>query len=292
VRVECVGCSPAASDDSDAPFSIEAATPPPPVPGDFNADDHPDILWHHQGTGDLYVWLMSGLVASGGTYLSPPRFADTRWQIRGLADFNGDGFDDLLWHHQGTGDLYVWLMNGAAAISGSYLTPPRFTDTRWQIRGVADLNEDGDPDILWHHQGTGDLYAWLMDGLSAATGSYLDPRRFADTRWRIRGLSDLNRDGHPDLLWHHQETGELYVWMLDGLATTAGAYLDPSRFTDTRWQIRRVVDLNEDGNPDILWHHQGTGDLYAWLMDGTAAADGSYLVPSRFADTRWQIVPR
>jgi hypothetical protein len=240
VRVECVGCTSSTSDESDGVFSITPAPAPAPVPSDFNSDGHPDLLWHHQVGGDLYTWLMNRTVASGGGYLDPPRFADTRWQIRGLADIDGNGSDDLLWHHQRTGDLYVWLMSGTSTTSGTFLNPSRFADTAWQIRGV----------------------------------------------------SDINRDEKPDILWHHQRTGDLYVWYMSGATATGGAYLTPSRFSDTRWQIRGVQDLNRDGHPDILWHHQGTGELYAWLMDGTAAADGSYLVPSRFADTRWQIVPR
>ena len=73
--------------------------------------------------GDLYTWLLSGTVTSSGAYLDPPRFADTRWQIRGLADFNADGKVDVLWHHQATGELYVWYLNGTAVTSGAFLTP-------------------------------------------------------------------------------------------------------------------------------------------------------------------------
>ena len=48
--------------------------------------------------------------------------------------------------------------------SGSYLTPKSFSDTRWQIRGVADFNNDGSSDLLWHHQANGRLYVWFLDG--------------------------------------------------------------------------------------------------------------------------------
>ena len=71
VRVECVGCASAVQDESDATFSIVAATAPPPVPSDFNADGRPDLLWHHQVMGDLYTWLLSGTVTSSGAYLDP-----------------------------------------------------------------------------------------------------------------------------------------------------------------------------------------------------------------------------
>ena len=82
------------------------------------------------------------------------------------------------------------------------------------------------------------------------------------------------------------------MWFLNGLTVSWGSYLDPSRFADTRWQIRRVMDLNDDGQPDLLWHHQATGELYVWYLNGVAVSGGAYLTPSRFADTRWQIVPR
>lgn len=251
-----------------------------------------DLLWHHQLTGDLYVWQLAGVVTTSGHYTAPFRFADTLWQIRGLADFNRDGETDILWHHQGTGDLYVWYMHGGAAYAGSYLTPKSFADTRWQIRGVADFNADGQPDLLWHHQVTGDLYIWFMNATVVTGGSYLTPKSFADTRWQIRGVADFNRDGQLDLLWHHQGNGDLYVWHMTGTVVTSGSYLTPPRFADTRWKIVRVADFDGDGRQDLLWHHQGTGDLYVWFLDGVVVTRGSYLNPSRFSDTNWKVVPR
>ena len=175
-----------------------------------------------------------------GSYLTPQSFSDTLWQIRGVADFDRDGNQDILWHHQGTGDLYVWRLGGLKGVvvqGGSYLNPSRFADTLWQIRAVIDFTKDGKPDLLWHHQGNGDLYLWAMDGYAVKWGSYLTPSRFADTRWQIRRVADFNADGQLDLLWHHQTNGQLYVWMLQNLVTTAGSYLTPSAFTDVRWQI-------------------------------------------------------
>ncbi len=79
---------------------------------------------------------------------------------------------------------------------------------------------------------------------------------------------------------------------MQGAETAWESYLDPRSLSDTRWQIRRVADFDRDGQPDILWHHQTTGELYVWLLDGLTVRDGTFLTPAAFADTRWQIMPR
>jgi hypothetical protein len=107
-------------------------------------------------------------------------------------DFNGDGKLDVLWHNQATGDLYVWFLDGTVAAGGSYLTPGRIPVGPWQIRGVADLDGDGKADLLWQHQTTGELYAWLMDGVAMRGGSYLTPRSVPATPWQIRALADFS----------------------------------------------------------------------------------------------------
>jgi hypothetical protein len=276
-----------------APVPAGALAPQRELGGsDLNGDGRGDLLWHHQATGELYVWLMNGTVAATGSYLSPDRVTDLGWQIRGLADFNADGKLDVLWHHQTTGDLYVWLMDGTSVSSGAYLTPSRGTDIGWQVKGVADLNGDAKPDLLWQNQSSGEFSVWLMNGLARSSTVATTPAAMTDPQWQVRGLADFNGDGQPDILWHHQGTGDLYVWFMSGTTATSGSYLTPSRFADTRWQIRSLNDVNGDGKADLLWHHQETGDLYVWLMNGTTVTAGSYLTPSRFANAAWQIVPR
>jgi hypothetical protein len=257
---------------------------------DFNGDGSTDILWRHETSGHLYAWLLSGSVTTGASYLTPDRLAESRWQVRGLADLDGDGKTDILWQDQVSGDLYVWFLDGTVARRGAFLTPSR-ADPRWQIRGVSDLSGDGRPDILWHHPVTGDLYVWTLEGTVTVGGRYLTPSRMADTRWQIRGVADFDGDTRADILWHHQETGELYVWRLEWGVTTGGSYLTPSRFADARWQIRRVADFDGDGKVDLLWQNQVTGDLYVWFLDGLSVKGGSFLDPSRSTDTRWRIVP-
>jgi hypothetical protein len=303
--------------------------------GDFDGDGRADILWRHGVSGDLFTWLMDGTTARATATFNPSGLSDPAWKVAGIADFDRDGHQDLLWHHQARGDLYVWFMApdeadpafdggaGTTVRSGGYLSPASFTDTRWQIRATDDFNRDGTADILWHRQTTGELYVWFLGPATAPDGgagddapgpattvtgaAFLTPSAMPDTRWQIRGSADFDGDDAPDLLWHHQTTGELYVWFLGAdLTVSGGTFLSPSAMPDTRWQVQQVADFDGDERADILWRHMATGDLYVWLL-GPPEADaralgeappactvvgGGSLSPSALTDMNWSVVPR
>jgi hypothetical protein len=216
--------------------------------GDLNRDTHTDLLWQNAKTGALTAWLMNGAKAVSSAAVpaialpvpatqSTERQRRGAWRVRGLADFNKDGRDDVIWHHSQTGDLYAWFMNGTTPVSGAALSPSRFADNQWQLRGVADFNGDGQADLVWHHQTTGDIYVWFMNGTSAVGASYTNPSRFADTRWELVRVADFNNDGKPDLLWHRQKGGDLYIWYMNGLNATSAGYLAPSRPSSPAWHV-------------------------------------------------------
>ncbi len=101
------------------------------------------------------------------------------------------------------GSLGYWLMDGGSVISSSYFTPSQVPDTNWKIVAVGDINGDGKTDLIWHHQTTGDIGYWLMDGGSVISSSYFTPSQVPDTNWKIVAVGDINGDGKTDLIWHH-----------------------------------------------------------------------------------------
>jgi len=99
---------------------------------DFNGDGKTDILWRNKGTGQNVVWLMDGATMSNWSWILP-EVPDTNWEIVGTGDFNGDGKTDILWRNKSTGQNVVWLMNGTALSSYTWL--PDAPDTNWEIVG-------------------------------------------------------------------------------------------------------------------------------------------------------------
>src|ERR1700691_5313004 len=99
-------------------------------------------------------WLMNGTaILNQGS----PGIGGYPWFIAGTGDFNGDGYADILWRNQDTGEAWIWLMNGTTVIGGGSLG---IVDSDWNIAGVGDFNGDGKADILWWNSSTGEAYLW------------------------------------------------------------------------------------------------------------------------------------
>jgi subtilisin family serine protease len=264
--------------------------PDPPLglpPADFNGDGKADVLWRHASSGQVSAWFLDGINLSAGALIDAAQ-PDANWRIAGTADFNLDGRTDLLWRHEGTGGLSVWFMAGTTRTGQVALAGQ--ADLAWKIAGTGDFNADGDADILWRHDTSGALMAWLMEGTRLRGAPSLTPGALADLDWRIAGTGDFNHDGQTDILWRHQVSQQLVAWLMDGVTQVQGVFLSASALPDAAWQIGAVADLNGDHQSDVLWQHQASGELVAWLMGGTTQTCGAFLSPDRFTDPSWRLV--
>jgi hypothetical protein len=163
--------------------------------------------------------------------------ADTNWKIRGVGDFNADGKPDLVWQHQATGQIGVWLMNGTSLVSSPFFTPAQVSDTNWKIAGVEDFNGDGKPDLVWQHQTTGQIGVWYMNGTTLIQAPFFTPNQVSDTSWKIVGIRDFNSDNKPDLVWQNEVNGYIGVWFMNGVTMTEAPLFTPNQASDTNWRI-------------------------------------------------------
>ena len=158
---------------------------------DFNGDGRSDLLFQHRTTGELAAWLMFQTGRLHVVTISPNAVADTNWEVVGAGDFDRDGHTDLVWQHRANGLISVWRMawfeDQGRQGSGTLFNPGQVSDTNWRIRGVADMDRDGQPDLIWQNQANGFISTWLMDGLNRREGTLFMPGQVTDTNWILVG---------------------------------------------------------------------------------------------------------
>jgi probable HAF family extracellular repeat protein len=222
--------------------------------GDFTGDSQADILWRQGSTGALTLWSMNGsavtssdVLTSNGSTVAP----DASWNVAAIADFNGDGYTDVLWH-QDSGALSMWDMNGSNVASSSQITAGgnvAAPDASWAVAGVGDFNHDGQADLLWR-QSSGALALWQMNNSAIVSSGALTSQGNAvapDASWKIVEVGDFNGDGNSDLLWRN-DNGTMAEWLMNGSKITAS------------------VAPTSQGNavsPDASWSVQGQPTMFA-----------------------------
>lgn len=262
------------------------------VSADFNGDGRLDLLWHHQTDGRVGAWLMEGSRLIDGLLLTPDQVADTNWEPVATGDVGRDGTTDIVWQHAADGRLAFWRMSGTIMREGALMSPPQVADTDWKIRAMSDFNQDGDADLVWQHDGDGRIAIWFMRHATSTPtqlrGEPLGPGQVPDLGWKIVGSGDFDRDGRPDLVWQHQGDGRIAVWKMQGTTLVSGDLISPGQIADLDWKIRAVGDINGDDKADLIWQHRISGNVAAWLMDGTTLTSGISL--GQVPDTNWHIV--
>jgi glucose/arabinose dehydrogenase len=103
-------------------------------------------------------------------------------------------------------------------------------------------------------------------------------------QYDVPARSDFNGDGHADLIWQNNITGQRAIWLMNGTTWVAERFL-PN--IPTQWHIAANGDFNSDGQVDIVWQNTSTGQRAIWLMNGTTWV-GERFLPT--IPTQWQIV--
>jgi hypothetical protein len=114
------------------------------------------------------------------------------------------------------------------------------------------------------------------------------------TAWQIVNTGDSNGDGHPDIVRHNSQTGQVAVWLMGGTTRTTilsknGPFMTIANLSR---HIASTGDMDGDGHPDLTWHTSTTGQTIVWLMGGangtTQLSAGAPLAAS--PKTTWSIV--
>jgi len=242
---------------------------------DFNGDGFGDVLIR-KNTGQWWLYLLNGsrgvIAGSGGVGLT--NGAD--WQLAAKADFNGDGFMDVLLRNQSTGAWYLYHLNGARGFASGSGQIGLSKNLDYQFKAAADFNGDGNTDVLVRNTSTGSWYLYQLNGargLISGTGAIGMTKSL---NYEFTAVEDFNDDGNPDVLVRNNSTGSWYLYHLNGARRFAAGSGGLSMTKSLNYEFKAAADFNNDGKPDVLVRNTSTGTWFLYHFNGArGSASGS-----------------
>jgi hypothetical protein len=169
-------------------------------------------------------------------------------------DFDGDGFDEILWYGAGTAPDVLW----------DFTDFTTHTETPLPVRGfyvpvVGDFTGDGVDDIMWYAPGAAADTLWEFDagGTHTATSRTVQGNYFPL-------VASVGKDATDDILWYAAGSAPDTLWDWTANATTP-------RFTTQRWRVVGsylpfTLDEYGDGarGGDFFWYAPGPGTDTFW----------------------------
>ncbi len=218
-------------------------------PADLNGDGHSDLLLGGEA-GLTAVLNQQG----SGTFGPRLGIGGERTDTLQVADLDGDGDLDVLSVEipGGTPRPVVWHRNGGGG-SFSPAIPIRTENAQMTMLPPADVDGDGDPDILFYHTQRAAVQWCANDGGAA---SFAAPQTLTSAaNLLFPRLVHLNDDSVPDLVaqdWKGTGTGsdDELVW-LPGVAGTLLSFGAPQTIA-ARPQLLDAADVNGDGRTDLV----------------------------------------
>jgi hypothetical protein len=235
-----------------------------------------------QAPGAPIFWLWHGFLDD--------QYHEYEARCENRKDFNRDVHTDVLWHNGSTGQVGPWWMDGTTVLGNSFVNWTAPSSSGWEIKGTGDFTGDGRTDILWHNPESGLVNVWALDGMNVTSNPSFAWMVPASSGWELKGTGDFNRDGHIDLLWYNGGTGQIGLWYLNGMTILGTANLSWTVWGNEGWEIKGTGDFNRDGQMDVLWYRPSTGEVSAWLMNGTDVSSNPVVGVNVPGDQGWNLM--
>ena len=270
-------------------FIPTGAGPSASVLADLNRDGELDIIVSHVGQNIISVIMNNG----AGAFQAPREFAVGAFQQGGpftlfgvenfhrelaVADFNGDGFLDVVAVNTSSSDVSVLLGNG----DGTFQPQRRFDATAGPFAmAVGLINDDDFADIVVVDSSSKPTAQGAVL-LGRGNGTFLAPMFFTlenreENRTNTILLVDINGDGKADLIERDFVSGVSVL-----LGNGDGTFGESTKIQEASGPGLAVVDIDRDGDLDVVTTRNNFGDvIYARNM-GSGAFETS---DDDFADT-------
>ena len=265
------------------PASLETRNATGVSVADVNRDGYLDLVVSNQGVSgpkNADSRLFWG-TAAGYDAVSFCKFLPTIGASDNtVADLDGDGQLDIVFANRADGSNYninSFIFKGKG--NKTFASPVHLPTLGASGVSVADLNKDGQLDIVFANSSNGSTHAvnsYIYWG--AATGFSSKSKKLELPTLGASGVSlaDLNKDGYMDIVFSNEGTGTssqlvnsyIYWGAGTGYSTTKRQQLHTAQASGNL-----VADFNGDGHLDIVFANssQGSGKkVYSYIYWGSS----------------------
>lgn len=216
----------------------------PAAVGDIDGDGRVDLALRGP-QGQVRLWFLTG-GKNGKTgawsvgIKSSPSELEERVQpsalLLGIFDADGDKKGDLLWLNPATGAVQVWLLTGETGAGGKVGKQLKASPDPYEERvpagsrhsGIADVNQDGQPDLIWDvydpETGSRNVSVWLLGRAAAPKYTHIiaSPKPLSERHgvdFEVIGVGKAaTTAGAADviLFWRSRTTHSIRAWVVRG----------------------------------------------------------------------------
>ena len=177
-----------------SPF-LAGFTPCAVATGDFDGDGIQDLAVANNEGGNVAIFLGAGAGVFNQASGSPHHTGTGPCSVA-VADFNGDGIQDIAVGNQNTDNITVLLGTGTGAFNEATGSP--FPAGSNPFVTVGDFNGDGIPDLATANFGSNNVTVLLGDGLGNFNAAQGSPFPAGSSPVAIV-VGDFNGDGRADI---------------------------------------------------------------------------------------------
>jgi hypothetical protein len=237
---------------------------------DYNGDTNPDFTIFAYGEARRFL-------GNGNGTFSPPLIFGNGGRsalIADQADINGDSKIDLVIPNFDSSTIGTLFGDGLGSFGAIPILDPGNPATGNRDIKVADVNNDGNPDIISTNNGENNFSTLLGNG----TGGFA-PATLTSTLGNPSGvvIADFNKNGALDVAIAARGGNQLQIFLGNGNGTFGAATNFASGGTQPSFLA--TGDLNNDTNLDIVMVNAVTNNARVYLGNGA----GSFTPQTVFA---------